>query len=89
MHGLGHTSYARGRPSLTGFTNIVFSQASTLSEHVYIAWNFDLEDIIEYPDPLYIHLPIMLCVEELNLDTVGKFDKCTFCGREGVRLPCE
>ena len=65
----------------------LYLKSAHLSKNVYITWNFDLEDVIEHPDLLYVHLPIMLRVEELNLDTAGKFVKCTCGGREGVGVP--
>ena len=41
----------------------IFLKSARLSKHVYMTWNFDLKNVIDYPDPLYVHLPIMLRVE--------------------------
>ena len=56
---------------------------------MYITWNFDLENDVDYPDPLYVHLPVMLRVEVMTLDTTENFVKCTCGGCEGVGVPCE
>ena len=66
-------------------------KSARLSQTVYITWNFDIDDWLDHPDPLYVHLPIMLRVEELNVSspaTPGCFVKCTCGGREGIGVPC-
>ena len=66
-------------------------KSARLSRYVYITWNFDIDDWLDHPDPLYVHLPIMLRVEELNVSsttTPGSFVKCTCGGREGIGIPC-
>ena len=67
-----------------------FLKSARLSKLVYITWNFDLDnDYDNYPDSLDVHLPDMLRVEMLTLDTTGNFVKCTCGGREGFGVPCQ
>ena len=67
-------------------------KSARLSRYVYITWDFDLDDRLDLPDPLYVHLPIMLRVEELNVtpsSSPNLFVKCSCGGREGIGIPCK
>ena len=71
------------------FLHSLFLKSARLSKHVYITWNFDLQNDVDYPDPIYVHLPVMLRVEVMILDTTENFVKCTCGGRKGVGVHCE
>ena len=66
-------------------------KSARLSRDTYITWNFDIDEWMELPDKLYVHLPCMLRVEVLKLSPLSDenpFIKCTCGVREGIGVPC-
>ena len=58
-----------------------FLKSARLSRDTVITWHFDIADSMKQMDPIYVHLPQMLCVTKLKIihpSSPNSLVKCTW-----------